>query len=202
MLTDSVPTLAIIVASTRSTRFADLPLSWILERLGARDDLAIEVIDMRDHQLPYFDSPTPPGRAPRVYYTDAERVIGEALDRADGYLVITNEFNHGYSAALKNVLDHYFVEFHRKPIAFVGYGNVGASRAIEQLRQVAAELEMVSTRHAVHIMGTQMLQIRAEPGSAKEIFDAMNDRLDVVVADLIWWATALQAARALDSVPV
>ncbi|MCU1558913.1 MAG: NAD(P)H-dependent oxidoreductase [Microbacteriaceae bacterium] len=200
MPSDSIPTITIIVASTRSTRFADLPLSWIVERLGARDDLAIEVLDLRDNQLPYYDSPTPPARAPRTYYTEAERAIGEALDRADGYLVITNEFNHGYSAALKNVLDHFFVEFRRKAIAFAGYGSVGGSRAIEQLRQVVSELEMASTRHAVHIVGSQMLQIRAEPQSAAGIFEAMNDRLDLVVDDLAWWATALQTARAREVV--
>ncbi len=196
MPTDFAPTIAIIVASTRTTRFADLPLSWIVERLGKRDDLAIEVLDLRDHQLPYYDSPLPPARAPRTYHSEAERAVGEILDRADGFLVITNEFNHGYSAALKNVLDHFFVEFRRKAVAFVGYGNVGGSRAIEQLRQVAAELELASTRHAVHIMGVQMMQIRTEPDSATGIFEALNDRLELVVNDLVWWATALRTARA------
>lgn len=175
-------------------------MEWILGRLRERTDLSIEVVDLREHPLPFYDLPTPPAMAGRVYTSVEERALGALLDAADGYLVITNEFNHGYSAALKNVIDHFFVEFRRKAIAFVGYGNVGGSRAIEQLRQVSAELEMVSTRHAVHIMGTQMREIRQDETARTEIFSSLDDRLDQVVGDLLWWTNALRAARGNDPV--
>jgi len=190
-----IPTIALIVASTQSVRFADLPLGWLTDRLSARDDLALSVLDLREHPLPFYDRPTPPAKLARAYSDDRERRLGELLDAADGYLVLTNEFNHGYSAALKNTLDHYFAEFRRKAMGFVGYGNVGGSRAIEQLRQVAAELEMVSTRHALHIMGPQMQQIRSDELIAHAVFESLDDRLDTVVTDLVWWADALRRAR-------
>ena len=62
------------------------------------------------------------------------------------------QYNHGYPASLKNALDYVFPELNRKPIAFVGYGNVGGARAIEQLRLVAVEFEMAPLRHAIHIL--------------------------------------------------
>lgn len=189
-------TIAIIVASTRSTRFADYPLAWITDRLADRADLAIEVIDLREHPLPFYDLPASPAMAGRDYTTDAQRALGEAIDRADGFLVITNEYNHGYSAALKNTLDHFFPEFNRKPVAFAGYGNVGASRAIEQLRQVVAELAMVSTRYSVHIMGYQMALIRQDGGAAAGVFESLDARLDLLIDELVWWARALRDARA------
>ena len=75
-------------------------------------------------------------------------------------MLVTAEYNHGYTAVLKNALDHTFVERNRKPVAFVGYGNVGGARAIEQLRLVAVELEMAPLRHAVHILPDVMIPAR------------------------------------------
>jgi len=116
------------------------------------------VVDLRDLTLPNYDLPTPPAMAFRQYGSDVEQGLGERLDAADGFIVITNEFNHGYSAALKNVLDHYFIELSHKPIAFLGYGNVGGARAIEQLRQVVIELDMVPIKYSVNIPGSAVLR--------------------------------------------
>ena len=195
----SVPKILIIVASTRTARFADYPLAWVLERTAYRTDFAFEVFDLRENLLPLYDLQAPPAMAPRAYSSDQQREIGERLDAADGYFVITNEFNHGYTAALKNLIDHYFVEFVHKPISFLGYGNVGGSRAIEQLRQVAAELDMVSVRPTVHIFGPQMAPIRIDGAARADIFAALEPRLDLLLTDLHWWASALSAARRADS---
>lgn len=83
----------------------------------------------------------PPAYGHRNYDPEVAR-WAEAVERADGYLVITSEYNHGYPAVLKNAFDHIFPEWNRKPISFVGYGNSGGARAIEQLRLVAIELEL------------------------------------------------------------
>jgi NAD(P)H-dependent FMN reductase len=198
-VTSTPPRIAIIVASTRTVRFADHPLAWLTTQLAKRRDIEYFVIDVRDHQLPYYDLPVPPAMAPRKYTSDAERELGEKIDSADGYLIITNEFNHGYSAALKNVLDHYSVEFRRKVVAFMGYGNVGGSRAIEQLRQVAVELDMASVKPTVHVFGTQMAAVRQGGEGEAAIFAAIEPRLELMLDDLAWWATALREARAKDA---
>ncbi len=127
----------------------------MLANLCGRADVAVDVelVDLRDYPLPFFDAP-PPARAPREYPTEEVGQLGRALDRADGYIVLTAEYNHGYPAVLKNAMDWTFVEWRRKPISFVGWGNVGGVRAIEQLRQVAVEFEMAPLRHAVHIWPT------------------------------------------------
>ncbi|MDQ1555833.1 MAG: hypothetical protein QOI02_835 [Actinomycetota bacterium] len=195
----TVPRILIVVASTRTTRFADVPLRWLLERTLHRTDFEFEVLDLRDHPMPFYDLPMSPAMSPRNYTTAEERRIGPILDAADGFLLITNEYNHGYSAALKNLLDHFFVEFNRKPVAFLGYGSVGASRAIEQLRQVTSELEMVSVRPSVHLLGLQMMAIRQDPAAAVDIFASLEPRLDVLLTDLHWWSSALIAARAANA---
>ena len=81
------------------------------------------------------------------------------IDRADGYVILTAEYNHGYPAVLKNALDSTFVEWRRKPMAFVGWGNTGGACAVEQLRAVAVEFEMAPLRHAVHVQPDVMRAI-------------------------------------------
>jgi len=183
--------IALIVASTRTTRFADHPLAWILPRL---DGFEVDVVDLRDINLPYYDLPAAPAMAHRQYTSDVERHLGERLDAADGFFVIANEFNHGYSAALKNVLDHYFIELSHKPVAFLGYGNVGGSRAIEQLRQVVIELDMVPIKYSVNLMGPQFFAIREGVG-VEEAFAPLEAPLARVLESLTWWTDATAAAR-------
>lgn len=197
MTTDQTPPLIqLIVSTTRTGRFADKPLAWLTDRLEARDDIELEVVDLRDHPLPFYNSPMAPARAGRDYPNDDVARLGQRLDRADGYLILTAEYNHGYPAVLKNALDHIFPELNRKPVTFVGYGNTGGARAIEQLRLVAVEFEMVPLRWAVHILPEVMVgAMKADPFT-HEIFAPLDGRLTVAVDDLVWWSRALSTARA------
>jgi NAD(P)H-dependent FMN reductase len=80
----------------------------------------------------------------------------QKVEEADGYILVTPEYNFGYSAVLKNALDHLYYQWNDKPVGFVGYGGIsGGLRAVQQLRQVVVELGMVQT-HAqviVHWVG-------------------------------------------------
>ena len=190
-----MPRIAVIIGSTRQGRFADYPATWVTARLGATEGVAVDVIDLRDFPLPDFDGP-PPAVHPRAYALPAVARLGERLDAADGFIVLTPEYNHGYPAALKNAMDHTFVEWVRKPIAFVGWGNVGGSRAIEQLRQVAVEFEMAPVRHAVHVLPDVMRAVRTAPAPEDPaLFASLDERLERLVTDLLWWTVALREAR-------
>jgi NAD(P)H-dependent FMN reductase len=190
------PLIELVVGTNRPARLADKPLAWLLDRLERRDDLELEVVDLRDHPLPFFEGPVSPIRAQREYPSEEVARLGRIFDRASGYLVLTAEYNHGYPAVLKNALDHFYVEFNRKPVAFVGYGNVGGARAIEQLREVAVELEMAPLRHAVHILPDLLIEALKAEEFSPELFAPLDDRLDLLASDLVWWANALDAARA------
>jgi len=188
--------IAVIIGSTREGRFADVPARWAAARLADMEGIEVDLVDLRDHPLPEYDVPAPV-RTPRKYTTEAIAAFAAHIDAADGFVILTAEYNHGYTAALKNAMDHLFVEWTRKPVAFIGWGNVGGSRAIEQLRQVAAEFEMAPLRHAVHILPDVMRAVH----SAQDRFDPallepLNARLDLMAKDLKWWADALSAARA------
>ncbi len=195
-MSSELPHIQVILASTRPGRFGEKPAAWLMDRLSARADLEAELIDLRDHPLPNYDQSTPPALAQRDYPDEAIAAWGRRVDQADGFIFVTPEYNHGYPASLKNALDHIFPELNRKPVAFVGYGNVGGARAIEQLRLVTIELEMAPLRHAIHILPELMRPaMQADPFSI-ELFATLDERLDRAATDLVWWAGALAAARA------
>jgi NAD(P)H-dependent FMN reductase len=190
-----VTLIEVIVGSTRDERFSERAAAWTVDRLSARDDMKIELVDLRDHPLPFFD-----GRAPahtkRDYPSPEVARFGQTIDRADGFVIVTPEYNHGYPAVLKNAIDHTFVEWHRKPVSFVSWGNVGGARAVEQLRLVAVEMEMAPLRHAVHILPDVLVPaLRAPEPFDLGLLDPLEPRLKLMADDLAWWATALAAAR-------
>jgi NAD(P)H-dependent FMN reductase len=194
-MADRLPLIQIVISTTRQGRFADKPVTWLIDRIGRRDDLELEIVDLRDHPLPFYEIAVPPVRAGRDYPNELVARFGTTLDRADGYIFVTAEYNHGYPAVLKNALDHVFPELNRKPVMFVGYGNAGGARAIEQLRLVAVEMEMAPVRWAVHILPELMIgAMKADPFSV-EIFAPLNDRLDTAIDDLMWWTTVLGNGR-------
>ena len=193
----STPHIVIIVASIRPTRFAEHPLKWLLAEVAKHPEFTFEVLDLRDQVLPIYEQAGSPAMRPREYGSDTERELGMKLDAADGFLVIANEYNHGYTPAIKNLLDSFFVEWNRKPISFLGYGNVGGARAIEQLRMVVDELDMASVRPTVNLLGPQVIAIR-EGADALDALAVLEPRLEALLTDLHWWATALKAARDAD----
>jgi NAD(P)H-dependent FMN reductase len=188
--------IQVITGTTREGRFSQKVAGWVVEQLGDQLDLEVELVDLRDHPLPFFDG-TPPAKAPRRYPTSEVARLGRTLDRADGFVVLTAEYNHGYPAVLKNAMDWTFVEWRRKPVAFVGWGNVGGARAIEQLREVAVEFEMAPLRHAVHILPDVMISARRSTDDTDTAaFESLAPRLELLADDLIWWTATLAAGRA------
>jgi NAD(P)H-dependent FMN reductase len=186
--------IQVISSTTREGRFSERVAHWAVSYLRPRQDFELELIDLRDHPLPFFDA-APPARTLRDYPTEQVARLGRTLDRADGFIVLTAEYNHGYPAVLKNAMDWTFPEWRRKPIAFVGWGNVGGARAVEQLRLVAVEFEMAPLRYAVHILPEIMaVARRADVGDATA-FAPLEPRLKLLADDLAWWTAALAAAR-------
>ncbi|MEV0672658.1 NAD(P)H-dependent oxidoreductase [Mycobacterium sp. NPDC050441] len=188
-----------IITSTRRERFADRPAAWVVERLR-REGLDVDVIDMRDHDLPSFDGRSPM-YAPRQYSTPEIAEFGRRIDEADAYIVLAAEYNHGYSGVFKNAADHLFAEWDHKPIAFVAWGNVGGARAVEQLRSIAIEFGMAPIRPAVHILPDVLVPAMTASTYEAGLFAALDPKLDALVAELLWWTSTLSRGRGRVSTP-
>jgi NAD(P)H-dependent FMN reductase len=189
--------ILVILGSTREGRFGDKPAHWIRDFLNEDERLSAELVDLRDWPLPMFDQPKSPTRVTDGDYGHPlANAWAAKVAPADGFILIAAEYNHGYTAVLKNALDWIYAEWRRKPVSFVGYGAVGGARAIEQLREVAVELQMAPIRFAVHLPRELFFALRTEtipvdPARFAPVAQAATAMRD----DLVWWASALRDAR-------
>lgn len=190
------PKIALIIGSTRAARFADVPAQWMLRQAQARDDLEVELLDLRDFNLPLFDeiasSAHVPSQSPEAVRWQ------QALERFDGFIFVVAEYNHSLTGALKNALDQAYSGWGRKPFTAIGYGGVGAARAIEHLRLIGIELHMVSTHAAVHIGGGDFFAIFPAVGNQpiETIEQNLLPSAKTALDELAWWARATMTARA------
>lgn len=186
------PNIAIIMSSTRATRFATTPAQWIHDIAAARGDMTVELIDLRDFPMPYFDEP-----ASNAYVPSANAVAvrwQEKIASFDGYIFVTAEYNRSIPAVLKNALDYAYPEWNRKAAACLGYGSVGGARAIEQLRLICVELQMAPTRTGVHIQGADFYDV-LQNGRALGSVPYIEQNAAAMLDELHWWASALARAR-------
>ncbi len=189
------PKIGLIVGSTRPGRFADHPAKWIKELAEKRGDIEVEMLDLRDWPLPFFEEEMSPAYAPSKNAV-AQR-WQKKIDSLDGFIVTAAEYNRGPTAVLKNALDYGYKEWNRKPIAFVGYGGVGGARSIEQLRLHAVELQMAPIRSAVHIQIPVYLEVIKGEKKLND-FDVLVQGANDMLDQLVWWTHALKTARASD----
>lgn len=192
----SKPRIALIIGSIRPTRFADKPAQWMLKQAQARQDLDVEVVDLRDHPLPFFSEVATNLHVPSK---DPEAIRWQqTIGQYDGYIFVVAEYNHSITSVLKNALDQAYKEWNRKPFTAIGYGGLGAGRAIEHLRGIGVELQMVSTRSAVHIGGSDFRTTFPMAGNKpiEEIEAGLLPAATAALDELAWWAKATMAARA------
>jgi NAD(P)H-dependent FMN reductase len=187
-----MPKIAVIISSTRDTRFGDKPAQWIYNAVSAREDLDVELLDLRDYNLPFFNEAASNLWAP----TQNEEGVRwqKKVAEFDGYIFVVAEYNRSITAALKNALDYAYNEWNKKPAAYVGYGSVGAARAIEHLRLISVELQMAPLRSGVHIQGGDFMAVW-QGGKSVESLTHLESGVQTLLDELTWWTNALKAAR-------
>jgi NAD(P)H-dependent FMN reductase len=190
--------IGLIVGSTRLNRFADIPVRWIVEAAAARRDLQLEVLDLRDQYLPFYDEPAPAHHTGGVFTRPEAEAWRHRIGAFDGFIATAAEYNHGPTAVLKNAFDSASYEWNRKPIAFVGYGGVGGARAIETLRGVAIPLQMAPIAHEVNIAMEPYLGV-VQHGRTLDDYPYLVQARDSMFQNLVWWGEALKAARERDA---
>ena len=144
--------IKVILGSTRQGRVSEVIGKWVMEQAKNIAGLELELLDLRDYPMPFFDEPVSPSQITAPYTNETVAKWTAKIAEGEALIIVSPEYNHGYPAVLKNALDYVYKEWNSKKIAFVGYGSVGGARAIEQLRQVAVELQMIPLRNAVHII--------------------------------------------------
>lgn len=124
--------ITVLVPSVRKIRAADKILEAVKNNLGSRDGVEVNVIDLKDLQLPFFDSPKSPADESFEITHDSVEVWSDAVKSSDGVVMLTPEHNYGIAATHKNAIDWLFAEWTDKPVALVAY-NWGTAYAIDHL---------------------------------------------------------------------
>jgi NAD(P)H-dependent FMN reductase len=187
--------ISVILGSTRQGRFSEKPAQWVLEHLHTRSEIEARLLDLRDFPMPFFDQPMPPampGRPP--YEHEVVKKWTAQIAASDGFVFVTPEYNHGPSAVFKNALDWVYPEWNRKAVAFVSYGSAMGARSVQQLRQIADELQLASVRSSVHIPPAT-LWAHFQSGDVDKGLAELDNPANAMIDDLLWWTAALKASR-------
>jgi NAD(P)H-dependent FMN reductase len=183
--------VVLIYGSVRSDR-QGIRFARFLERQVAERGHEAVLIDALEHPLPLLDrmyKEYPKGEAPAVL-----EGLARIIAPADGFLIVSGEYNHGIPPALKNLLDHFLEEWGWRPSGICCYsaGGFGGVRAAMQLRMTLAELGMPSISSILPAPRVQ--KAFAEDGTPED--DAWHGRAKRFLDEFDWYASAFKAQRA------
>ena len=181
---------AVIYGSARRGRQGIKAARFVVRKLQQRDH-EVTLIDSAEHEFPFLDlmyKEYEDGKAPA-----AMEKVAEALRSADGFVVVSAEYNHSIPAALKNLLDHYQSEYLYKPSAIVTYsaGPFGGVRALINLRAILAELGTPSIPSAFPV--SQVGSVFDDDGNP--LVQAYDERIVRFLDEFEWYANALKNGR-------
>src|SRR5256714_1423203 len=122
--------LPVLLGTNRKERKSVLAAKWLVSEMQKRDELETRVFDVADFELPQRDY----GQAIKEAFPEWR----DAIVKADGLVIVSPEYNHGYPGPLKAVLDLLLREYVHKAVAFVGVsaGPWGGTRVIEACGQM------------------------------------------------------------------
>jgi NAD(P)H-dependent FMN reductase len=187
--------IAVILGSTREGRNGAAVADWVLQKGAERTGADYELVDLRDYPLPFFEAPASPAYVPPT--DPAVQRWAAKVAEFDGYVFVTPEYNHSFSAVLKNALDSIYTEFNNKAAAFASYGAFQGARAVEQLRLVASELQLAHVRQQLGFnLFTDFENMRTfAPGPQHDA------SAEILFTQLEAWAGALKLVHAHETVP-
>lgn len=178
--------LLILLGSARQERKGENIAKWANDIAAKDERFQPEIVDVKELDLPFYDEPGggPFGLAAAgTDYTNPKgRAWADKVATYDAVILVTPEYNHGYPASLKNALDWVGPEWSNKPVSFVGYGwSANGVRAVEQLRQVVAELGLIQTKAEVTLNIGSGLDESGKP-SSDHAESALKNSLDQIAA--------------------
>jgi NAD(P)H-dependent FMN reductase len=183
--------IKVITGSVRPGRFNIQPATWIADIAKKHAGIEVELIDLQELNLPFYDEPKPAlyGNYVHAHTKKWAKQIGEA----DGFIFVTAEYNHSYTPVLANALNFLNAEWNYKPVSFVSYGSAaGGARGVEHLRGIAGELRMFDLRE--QLLLPNYYHNLDEQGNYK-FTEAEAEHAQTVVTELATWAKKMKVAR-------
>ena len=188
--------IQVILGSTRPGRITERVAKWAVAEAGKLENVDVELVDLAEYDLPFFDEPISPRYNPnRVINAPVKKLLTK-LAEADGYVVVTPEYNHSISAVLKNMFDYLDFQLTRKPVLAIAHGSVGGARAIEHLKAIISEAGAVAVPQTIAMHGASELL----DADGNYVGDTTNPygsdkMIAMVLGELVWWTSTLKAGR-------
>jgi NAD(P)H-dependent FMN reductase len=190
--------LAVILGTVRQGRHSEKLAKWVVGEAKKQEGAAVELLDLKDYPMPFFEEPVSPRYNPDRQPVPAVKKWLDKLNEFDAYVIVTPEYNHSIPGVLKNALDYPDWQLKHKPIAIVSHGGAGGARAAEHLKGIISETQAVPV--PINVALTMRLsEIFDEQGTLAEEVAAQEYSpkfsLENTLADLEWYSDALAAAR-------
>lgn len=188
--------IAVIVGSTREGRVTDRLATWVAAEV--QKNAEVEVVDLRDYQLPFFEEAISPRYNPERKPGGAVKQWLDKVAAFDGYVLVTPEYNRATSGVLKNALDFLAYELEQKPVALVGHGTTGGAQAVGNLRNALPGVGAVTIPQAIYF-NHRVGEVITEDGELHE--EVANNpygpqtALQSQAKQLVWFANALKTAK-------
>jgi NAD(P)H-dependent FMN reductase len=183
--------LSIIIGSTRPGRVGPTIATWVAERARLNEAFDVTLLDLADFKLPLLDEAAHPRL--QQYQHEHTKRWAAAIAPADAFLFVVPEYDYFINAALVNALQFLSVEWAYKVAGVVSYGGVsGGLRSTQELRQLLGNLNIMAVPQSVP------LPFFSKFISDDQVFtptEQMTDGLNLVLAELAKWGTALQPLR-------
>ncbi len=173
----------IILGTARKGRQSEKVAKFMLDEVK-KAKVYTELLDVRDYRIEATDN---------TQTTQKAKELGKKISQADGLIIVSPEYNHGYPGELKMMLDMVYKQYAGKPLGICGVsaGGLGGARMVEQLRQVAVELHMVPIREALYFPVVQ--ELFDNEGKIKD--ESYSERVKRFLEELTWYAKTLKGKK-------
>jgi len=178
--------IPVLLGTNRKERKSVFPARWLVEQMEKRPEIRTRLFDVAEFKLPQDDY----GQGLKDSFPEWR----DAMIQADGLVIVTPEYNHGYPGSLKAVLDLLLPEYIHKSVAFVGVsaGIWGGTRVIEAMVPMCRELGL-----AVTFTDLNFPRVQATFDDAGKLLDQRYEKLVKDFLDeLVWMSTVLKWGRA------
>ena len=178
--------IPVLLGTNRKARNSAFVAKWLISEMEKRPEIRTRLFDVADFALPHDDY----GQGLKDKFPEWR----DAIIAADGLVIVSPEYNHGYSGALKAVLDLLLREYVHKSVAFVGVsaGPWGGSRVIEALVVTCRELGLAVTFTDLNFPFVQ----KTFDAQGNLLDHAFDKRVKDFLDELVWMSRVLKWGRA------
>lgn len=189
--------ILVINGATRPGNVTERVAKWAAAAAKTHEGFELELVELASFDLPLlYEAGSPRYNPNRTLKPNEQRWL-DVLAAADGYIIVSPEYNRTMPGALKNAIDFVDHQMDRKPVALVTHGSTGGALAAENLRAALRAMAVANVSESVTLIGASEMINEAGELSAEAAARPYGPKmaLDVLLDSLAWWTATLKAGR-------